>query len=316
MGGANGDGAGECSDCSGSTATLLVGDESASPHAGDAAPASGAENVLVVSAVRTVRDAIEEWRRHAGSLPDAFGLITYAEFGRSASATETGTPSRKPLSGPGPGVGDGADVTVTSMSEPGDLRRLGTAVTLYLDDWTDTDRETLVHVDAFAPFVDASGVEPAFQFLHLLVQSAAQLDADVVVELDPSATDERTINTFRPLFDRTVDATTDGVDDELRAVLENRRRRYVLRSLLDRSPIELDRLATRLACWENDTDDPTADEYERAYTALASIHVPRLAEVGLAVFDRSAGRVRLADCGWSADRLERYLATSLDDDRT
>jgi hypothetical protein len=302
MGGANG---GESNACSGdgrSTATLLLDGDPPSDVATEST------NVLVVSASRSMREVVEEWRRRVGTLPAALGLITYAEFDRSASATASGTPSRKPLSG--------GEITVTSMSDPTDLRRLGTAITLYLDDWVDTDRETFVYVDALGPFVDANGVESTFQFLHLLVGSVDQSAADVVVGLDPSTTDEHTINTYRPLFDRVVDDTTTRTldDDELHSLLSNGRRRFVLRSLLDQPTLDLTRLATRLARWENDTDEPTDAQRTRAYTALASVHLPRLAEVGIVTLDRSAGRVRLADDDWSADRLRRYLAAPLDDD--
>jgi len=306
MGGPNSDEPSEWGGDSRPTATLLLGGESAfgSDASLDVLPET--TNVLVVSVARSMQTVVEDWRQHVGALPAAFGLVTYAEFDRSASATSTGRPPRQPLAG--------GDITLTSMSDPGDLRRLGTAVTLYLDDWADTDREALVYVDAIAPFIDASGAESTFQFLHLLVQTAGQLGADVVARLDPSATAERTADTFRPLFDDVVDARTGGFDaDELRAVLANRRRRFVLRALLDTSPIGLERLTTRLACWENDTDDPTDAECDRAYTALASIHVPQLADAGLVVFDRTAERVRLDDGDWSTDRLERYLTPSDDD---
>ena len=306
MGGANGGESNELIDDSRPTATLLLDGDPSSDAALDVVPES--TNVLVVSASRSMREVVEEWRRRAGTLPAAFGLITYAEFDRSASAAASGAPSRKSLSG--------GDITVTSMSDPADLRRLGTAITLYLDDWVDSDRKTLVYVDALDPFVDANGVEPTFQFLHLLVQNVDQSAADVVVGLDPSTTDERTINTYRPLFDRVVDATTTRTldDDELHSLLANGRRRFVLRSLLDQSTLGLDRLATRLARWENDTDEPTDAQRTRAYTALASVHLPRLAEAGIVTFDRSAERVRLTDADWSADRLRRYLTAPLDDD--
>jgi hypothetical protein len=282
------------------TATLLLGGDAAfgSDALRDLTP--GTSNVLVVSAARSMRTVVEHWRQYAPTLPAAFGLITYAEFDRSASSS--GRPSRRPLSG--------GDITLTSRSDPSDLRRLGTTVTLYLDDWADTDRETLVYVDALGPFVDASDVEPTFQFLHLLVQTVDQLDADVVVRLDSSTTDDRTVNTFRPLFDEVVDTTETAFDaDELHDLLRNDRRRFVLRALLDASPMGLERLATRLACWENDTDDPTDDQRDRAYTALASVHVPRLVEGGLVAFDRSVELVWLADDNWSTDHLERYLSS-------
>jgi len=249
-----------------------------------------------------MRAVVGHWKRYA-TLPAAFGLVTYAEFDRSASSADG--PARRPLSG--------GDVTLTAMSDPSDLRRLGTAITLYLDDWADPDRETLVYVDALDPFVEANGVESVFQFLHLLVGTVDQFDADVVVRLDPSTTDDRTINTYRTLFDEVIDTTRVFDADELHALLRNDRRRFVLRALLDTSPMGLERLAANLACREHDTDAPTEEQRDRAYTALASVHVPRLVEGGLVAFDRSAKRVRLADGDWSAGLIKRYL--SADDDR-
>jgi len=310
MGGANSDDSSWQSSDSRRTATLLLGGDTAFGSAASPDFSPETTNVLVISAARSMQTMVEDWRQDVGPLPAAFGLITYAEFDRSAAASapaSSGRPPRQPL--------PGGNITLTSMSDPGDLRRLGTAVTLYLDDWVDTDRETLVYVDALAPFVDASGTESAFQFLHLLVQSTDQLDADLTVHFDPSTTDDRTVNTFRPLFDEVVDATARVAfgADELRAVLSNARRRFVLRTLLDTSSAGLEQLAIRLARWENDTDEPTDAECNRAYTALASIHVPRLAETGLVVFDRTAERVRLADGGLSTERLERFLTGHPDD---
>ncbi|MFD1632341.1 ERAP1-like C-terminal domain-containing protein [Haloplanus ruber] len=268
-----------------------------------------AAEVLVVSAERSATAAVDDWRASHGSLPAAFGLISFGEFGRSAATRGADDgPSRRSL--------PGRDVTVTTMSDPGNLQRLGTAVTLYLDDWADTDRDTVVYVDDLTPFVEAGGLEPTFQFLHLLSQTVTGTNATLVVRADASATDEQTVNTLRPLFDAVIDndAAPPALDtDTLHELLRNPRRRFVLRSLLAEEGTTLDRLAARLAAWENDTDEPTDAERTRAFTALASVHVPRLAEAGLVVFDRSAKRVSLSDAARDAGRLEGYLNESFDD---
>jgi hypothetical protein len=264
---------------------------------------------LVVTVDRSVRDVVADWRADDGRLPAAFGLVTFAEFDRSAAAAEG--PSRRSL--------PGSDITLTSMSDPGNLQRLGTAVTLYLDDWTDSDRKTLVYVDALAPLVDAGDLESTFQFLHLLVQSVEQLGATLVVGVDPTATDEQTINTLGSLFDEVIDP--DGGDaaaptfdvDTIHDLLGNARRRFVLDVLFEESAVGLERLATRLACSENDTDDPTSRERDRAVTALASIHLPRLVDAGVVTFDRESGWVRLTSDARDADRLASYLERSVDD---
>ena len=267
--------------------------------------------VLVVSAERSVVDVVDDWRASRGTLPAAFGLITFGEFGRSAARRSANDgPSRRAL--------PGRDITVTTMSDHENLRRLGTAVTLYLDDWADSDRETIVYVDALAPFTEAAGVEPTFQFLHLLVQTVAQLGATLAVRADPSRIDERTIGTLRPLFDTVIDTTDDGSTppaldtDAIHELLRNPRRRFVLRSLFRDESVELATLAERLAQEESGAEAPTDASRRRAFTALASVHVPRLAEAGLVVFDRSDERVSLSDVARGADRLEGYLNGSFD----
>jgi hypothetical protein len=294
-----------------SATTLLLDREDGSDGLGRIAQTPDAAEVLVVSATRSLTTTISDWRGCHGSLPAAFGLITFGEFDRS-SATERGgvaeAPARRSL--------PGDDVTLISMSDPGNLQRLGTAVMLYLDDWTDTECETFVFVDALAPFVDASDVESTFQLLHLLAQSVGHRDATLVVRTDPSTTDKQTIKTFQPLFDAVIDRSDrDGSStlavETVHELLGNPRRRFVLRALFEDDVIDLDRLTTRLARWENETREPTDEEYSRAHVALASVHVPRLAEADLVRFDRSAGSVSLSDTARESDRLTHAL--DLDD---
>lgn len=302
MGGADSGESGGVHEASRPTATLLLADAEATVDAHlDVVPA--ATNVLVVTTGRSMRDVVESWRRRAGAVPATLGIVTYAEFDRAASQDvgAASPPARRSVSG--------GDITLTSMSDPSNLQRLGTAVTLHLDDWAETDRETLVYLDALAPFIDANDPESAFQFLHLLVQSAEQLSAGVLVRLDPAAVDEQTIRTVQSLFDEVREPDTDDI--EFQTLLANRRRRFVLRALLEDSRVTLERLATRLA---RDEADGEADaDCDRTYTALASIHVPRLAEAGLVTFDRENEIVRLADGDWSVERLERRLDEKFDD---
>jgi hypothetical protein len=296
------------------TATLLLSGPSADGSGGADCPDVRPDetDVLVVSTERTVQDAVSDWRDAAGALPSRLGLVTFAEFDRSAAASDQ--PSRRPL--------PGADITLTAMSDPENLRRLGTAVTLYLDDWVDDGNDTLVYVDALAPFVEASGPESTFQFLHLLVQSVDQLDATLVARLDPAAIDERTVNTLGSLFDEVTEpAGATGTDalasldaDAIHDLLGNARRRFVLRALYEESPLGLEELSAELARHESETDDPGEATRHRVYTALASVHVPRLAEANVVTFDRAAGRVGLSEAARGADRIEAFLDRSFDDD--
>jgi hypothetical protein len=267
----------------------------------------GDTDVLVVSTDRTVQDVTDDWRDGTGALPARLGLVTFSEFDRTAADR----PARRPL--------PGTDITLTTMSDPENLQHLGTTITLHLNDWADDGRDTLIHVDALAPFVEANGPESTFQFLHLLVQTAEQLDAGLVVRLAPSAVDERTRNTLASLFDDVVDPEADAeaavsLDaDTVHGLLGNARRRFVLRSLYAEPTLALDRLATRLACWENDSDEPTSEERNRAYTSLASVHIPRLVEAGVVSFDRDSGDVRLSAAARDADWIEALLDRSPED---
>jgi hypothetical protein len=294
-----------------SAATLLLADGDVSDATAAVTP--DCPETLVVSVEGSVVDVVDDWRANRGTLPASFGLITFAEFGRSAATGDTTDdgPSRRSL--------PGQDITVTAMSEAENLPRLGTAITLYLDDWADTDRETLVYVDDLGPLAAENDLESTFQFLHLLVQTVTGIDATLLVRADETATDERTINTLRPLFDAVVDVSDadaspppalDG--DTIRTLLRNSRRRFVLRTLFEDGETGLDRLASRLAAHETDAEAPTEADRTRAFTALASVHVPQLAEAGLVVFDRSDERVRLSDAARRTDRLEGYLDGSFD----
>lgn len=298
MGGANGE---NVATRPRSRLRLIRGTASDADRALDVRPREA--DVLVVSASRPVTDVVSDWRDATGDLPAGFGLVTFADMDRSVGSGDAANrPSRRAL--------PGANVTLTAMSDAGNLQRLGTAVTLYLDDWADSGRETLVYVDALAPFVAANGVEQTFQFLHLLMRSVEGADGSLTARLDPSRTEERTVNTLTTLFDEVIEdpSDTSTLDvDTVHDLLGNARRRFVLRTLFEESEIGLDRLTTRLARWECETDDPTPAERDRAYTALASIHVPRLVEAGVVTFDRVAERVRLSEVGRNDDRLERFL---------
>lgn len=268
---------------------------------GPAVRPEGAD-VLLISTDRTVRGVLSDWRDGTTS---RLGLVTFAEFSRSAA--RDGAPSRRPL--------PGADVTVTTMSDPGDLHRLGTAVTLYLDDWATADRGTFVYVDALSPFLDANGLEATFQFLHLLVQTVGELDATLTVRLDPSAVGETAVDTLGALFDDVVATESTAVEldrDDLHELLGNARRRFVLRALLEESPATLERLAAGLARRELGTEEPGSGARSRARTALASVHVPRLVEADVVSFDRSSGEVTLAATAGDADRIETLLEEAFD----
>ena len=95
-------------------------------------------------------------------------------------------------------------------------------------------------------------------------------------------------------------ATEGGVDrfstrpgtDELFEVLSNKRRRYAVHALKQRSePAQIGDLAERVAAWEYDVDrsELSYDERKRVYTALQQSHLPKMDAAGIVSFDKQRG---------------------------
>lgn len=108
---------------------------------------------------------------------------------------------------------------------------------------------------------------------------------------------ESGVATLRDVADETDDA--DDVD-RVYDVLSNRRRRQVLR-LLDEQPdtvADVPELASTIAAWESDIDDPkqvTYDDRKSVQAAIYQHHAPKMDEAGLVDYDKRAGRIHL-DC--------------------
>lgn len=77
-------------------------------------------------------------------------------------------------------------------------------------------------------------------------------------------------------------------------ILSNRRRRYVLHYLLQRSEaVELSDLASQVTAWEYQipVEEVTHKQRKRVYTALRQTHLPSMHDEGVIVYDTRTGRV-------------------------
>lgn len=95
--------------------------------------------------------------------------------------------------------------------------------------------------------------------------------------------------------------------DEVFEMLQNERRRRILRYLLDADDVmTIGELAERIAAVENDTTVAALNstQRKRVYVALYQTHLPKMDDVGVIDYDRDRGRVRIAD---NADLLTFYL---------
>ena len=95
--------------------------------------------------------------------------------------------------------------------------------------------------------------------------------------------------------------------DDIYHVLQNERRRSVLRYLEDADgPVRMRDVAEQVAAWENDTtvEQLTSKERQRVYIALYQTHLTKLDEMDIIDYNQSRGIVERKE---RADRLERYL---------
>lgn len=110
------------------------------------------------------------------------------------------------------------------------------------------------------------------------------------------------------IFDVVSDERSDAVELSLIfEILKNRRRRRVLRYLLEGDgQSTLGTLAEHLAAIENDKPEQllSSQERKRVYIGLYQCHLPRMDMAGVIEFDRHRGTVELAD--W-ASSLTPYV---------
>jgi hypothetical protein len=95
--------------------------------------------------------------------------------------------------------------------------------------------------------------------------------------------------------------------DEIYHLLQNERRRNVLRYLRDRDgTIQMRDIAEQVAAWEHDTTVQAlmSDQRQRVYIALYQAHLPKLDEEGIIDYNQSRGFVEKKPL---ADELIRHL---------
>ncbi|MDG5776931.1 hypothetical protein VB773_13075 [Haloarculaceae archaeon H-GB2-1] len=137
-------------------------------------------------------------------------------------------------------------------------------------------------------------------------------DADAN-ESAPS-TDESANEQDREDGDTETDHTPTLERDQIFHLLQNQRRRLVLRYLQDESgEVKMRDVAEQVAAWEHDTTVQalTSEERQRVYIPLYQNHLPKLADEGIIEYNQSRGIVRRLSL---ADELDPYL--QYDEDET
>jgi hypothetical protein len=101
-------------------------------------------------------------------------------------------------------------------------------------------------------------------------------------------------------------------DDKIFHLLQNERRRAVIRYLRDEEgTVSMRDIAEQVAAWEHDTSVAAldSDERQRVYIPLYQNHLPKLDEEGVIEYNQSRGTVERTPV---ADQLEQYLTEDLE----
>ena len=122
-----------------------------------------------------------EWEHHVGPLPAGFEVLS----------------SQKPSA-------RAEDLDVRLVSGPGNFTDVGVAITEMLSEWPDDASGSLCLHSATALLQHAT-TDQVYQFLYTLCDHLAEAGVQGHVHLNPGAHDEKTVDTFKTLFDAVVE---------------------------------------------------------------------------------------------------------------
>lgn len=154
---------------------------------------------LSVSLDGTIDDVLDRWNSHVGETPGRTAIVTTGESTRGAATTASSGTSLP-----------GTDVSLTSVSDPGDLTGLGIKVSQALSTWEDDDNDLTLCFDSLTTLLQFADVRRVFQFVHVLTQRIRSAGARAHFHMDANAHDPQQVATIRSLFDQTYELDADG----------------------------------------------------------------------------------------------------------
>ena len=157
-------------------------------------------NFLSVLTRGTPDDRLEEWRTHVDDrLPARASFVVLGDEMRSASAAATAA-----------NVPEGTEINVQTIPDPGNLTRIGIATSSVLMEWADDDRPTVLCFRSMTTLLQYASTEKVYRFFHELTGHVRAVDGIGHYHLDPTAHEEREVNTLKTLFDSVVEVGDDG----------------------------------------------------------------------------------------------------------
>lgn len=234
---------------------------------------SSADPLFIATGGLGGEQLVETWYRSGGELGSGPAVIDIAETVRSAVS----------------GASEPVDENSVVRGADDDLASARRAVETLLAE-RDSASRAVVIVDSLSSLLVGRELPAVVVFLDKLFDTLGQNDVGYVL-LDREA-DSGIADTFRPMFDLTVDVDPGETDVTFRSgrslvppdtafdLLTPPRRRHALRSLLAApEPLSLDELAGELAAVEAFPDR------ERCRVALFHMDVPRLERAGVVRYD-------------------------------
>lgn len=159
-------------------------------------------NVLSVTFNQSPDARIERWRAadeltHSANL----GFVVVGDGVRSTAAAQA------PLEGPDT---DDLGPTITSVSSPADLTGIGIEIGHFFEEWGGDGRELRLCFHTLTTFLQYADLRTVYQFLHVLTGRVRTNGGLAHYHLDPTAHDQRTVNSLLGLVDAVVERGANG----------------------------------------------------------------------------------------------------------
>lgn len=261
-------------------------------------------NALVAVTYDQSADAfLQTWRRRTGTDPDFVRLIEVGGTMRSVAGETPYEPSTQNA--------------VETVQRPNDLHGIRTAIESALGD---ADGETTFVFDSLTSAFEHVPLHEMVPFFQAISNRLTDANAVGYFYYDDRSNGP-SLAPFRALADGTVgfddgsegtvdSHTTSGRDgpalDVMFEVLSSRRRRDVLRHLLDTGEaVDIDELATAVARHAPGEGTMTRKQHRRCYATLYQLHLPKLDSAGLVDHDERSHRVSIRE---NARWAESFLA--------
>lgn len=158
-------------------ANLLAGDPSSQ------------RDILLVTFTESAQTRLHHLRGQADLSPAKIGVVSVDEGKRSAAAST------------------GECLSVTSITEPGDLTGVGIAITEYLSAWHGDGNQVVLCFRSLTTLLQFVDMKRAYKFLNELTSRLERAKAVAHFHVDPGAHDEQTLSMLKPLFDDIVDCS-------------------------------------------------------------------------------------------------------------